>query len=157
MRAASNDNPGVLIWPPVLLASSLAASILAHLAFPIRLFQAAQLTRIAGVVLALFSGFCALWASRVMTAAGTNVRPDRPAITIVKAGPFRFTRNPMYVSQCILQIGVALMMNSATALLFVVPLALVLHFGVIKREERYLTAKFGQDYLAFKSRVRRWL
>lgn len=92
-----------------------------------------------------------------MHAAGTNVRPDRPTTAVVSTGPYRISRNPMYVSLCALQVGIALLIDGLMPLLFLIPLALTLHFGVIRREERYLEAKFGPDYIAFKSRVRRWL
>jgi protein-S-isoprenylcysteine O-methyltransferase Ste14 len=63
----------------------------------------------------------------------------------------------MYVSLCVLQVGIALLINGVMPLLFVLPLILVLHFGVIKREERYLASKFGDVYLSFKARTRRWI
>lgn len=92
-----------------------------------------------------------------MVKAGTNIRPDKPALAIVTAGPFRLTRNPMYLSLCLLQLGLGLLINGLIPLLLVIPLALTLHFGVILREERYLTAKFGETYTHFQSHVRRWI
>lgn len=99
----------------------------------------------------------AFWAQHVMKAAGTNIRPDRPTLTVVKTGPFRFTRNPMYVSLCLLQLAIGCFLNGWPPLLFALVLALVLHFGVILREEDYLERKFGEEYLSFKRGVRRWL
>jgi protein-S-isoprenylcysteine O-methyltransferase Ste14 len=92
-----------------------------------------------------------------MKTAGTNVNPAKPALTIVHGGPFRFTRNPMYLALCLLQVALGFFLNDWITLLFVVPLALFLHYGVILREERYLTAKFGEPYLELKRQVRRWL
>jgi protein-S-isoprenylcysteine O-methyltransferase Ste14 len=156
MQPAREDKPSVLVWPPILFATTLLAGGLLHLAFPVRPFPPIP-ARIIGCLLILAAGCFALWAERVMKAAGTNVRPDKPALTIVTTGPFRFTRNPMYVSLCGLQIGIALLLNGVMPLLFVLPLILVLHFGVIKREERYLASKFGEVYLSFKARTRRWI
>jgi protein-S-isoprenylcysteine O-methyltransferase Ste14 len=150
------DNPGVLVWPPLLFASTLLIGGLLHCIFPVRLLAPLP-ARITGAFITLAAGFFALWAERVMKAAGTNVRPDKPALTIVTTGPFRFTRNPMYLSLCGLQVGIALLINGVMPLLFVLPLILVLHFGVIRREERYLAAKFGDAYLSFKARTRRWI
>ncbi len=99
----------------------------------------------------------AIWAVRVLKAAGTNVRPDRPSLTVVEAGPYRFTRNPMYLSLCLLQLAIGFFLDGWAPVLFVVVLVLVLHFGVILREESYLERKFGEQYLSFKRRVRRWL
>ncbi len=92
-----------------------------------------------------------------MKAAGTNVRPDRPSLTVVKAGPYRFTRNPMYLSLCLLQMAIGFFLDGWVPVLFAFVLALVLHFGVILREESYLERKFGEQYLPFKRRVQRWL
>ncbi len=91
-----------------------------------------------------------------MRAAGTNVDPAKPALAIVRAGPFRFTRNPMYLPLCLLQVALGFFLNDWITLLFVVPLALILHYGVVLREERYLTGKFGEPYLQLKRDVRRW-
>jgi protein-S-isoprenylcysteine O-methyltransferase Ste14 len=110
-----------------------------------------------GVVLAIVSASLAIWAARVMKAAGTNVRPDRPALTIVRSGPYRFTRNPMYLSLCLLQLALGFVLDGWIPLLFTIPLMLILHFGVILREESYLEAKFGEQYLALKREVRRWI
>ena len=63
----------------------------------------------------------------------------------------------MYLALCVLQVGLSFLLNDWIALLFVIPLALVLHYGVILREERYLEATFGEEYLALKREVRRWI
>jgi protein-S-isoprenylcysteine O-methyltransferase Ste14 len=156
MQPAGEDKPGVFVWPPILFASTLLAGGLLHLVFRVRPFPPIP-ARIIGCLLILAAGCFALWAERVMKAAGTNVRPDKPALAIVTTGPFRFSRNPMYVSLCGLQVGIALLIDGVMPLLFVLPLIVVLHFGVIKREERYLAGKFGDVYLSFKARTRRWI
>ncbi len=92
-----------------------------------------------------------------MERAGTNIKPSLPTTAIVAAGPYRYTRNPMYLSLCLLYLALSLLINGALPVLFIVPLALTLHFGVIKREERYLAAKFGETYLAYQRSVRRWV
>jgi protein-S-isoprenylcysteine O-methyltransferase Ste14 len=92
-----------------------------------------------------------------MKAAGTNVDPAKPALTIVRDGPFRFTRNPMYLALCLLQIALGFFVNDWITLLFVVPLAVIFHYGVVLHEERYLTAKFGEPYSRYKREVRRWI
>ena len=92
-----------------------------------------------------------------MKAAGTNVHPSEPSLTIVRGGPFRFTRNPMYLALCLLQVALGFFLNDWITLLFVVPLVLIFHYGVVLREEQYLAAKFGEPYLQYKSQVRRWI
>ena len=75
----------------------------------------------------------------------------------MRGGPFRLTRNPMYLALCFLQVALGFLLNDWITLLFVVPLALILHYGVVLREERYLTAKFDALYLQYKREVRRWI
>jgi protein-S-isoprenylcysteine O-methyltransferase Ste14 len=152
----AQDHAGVLIWPPVLCAVTVGLGGALHLLVPVRLLPTLP-SRIAGAALICLAAGFALWAERVMHAVGTNVRPDRPTTAIVSTGPYRVSRNPMYVSLCALQVGIALLIDGLMPLLFLLPLAFTLHFGVIRREERYLEAKFGADYVAFRSRVRRWL
>ena len=110
-----------------------------------------------GIVLFIIAPLLAIPAMWRMKAAGTNVHPSEPTTTIVRGGPYRFTRNPMYLALTLLQIGVAFVLNDAITFLFAAALALMLHFGVILREERYLEAKFGEEYLALKRSVRRWI
>jgi len=109
------------------------------------------------IVLFIIAPLLAIPAIWRMKAAGTNVHPSEPTTTIVRGGPYRFTRNPMYLALTLLQIGVAFVLNDAITFLFAAALALTLHFGVILREERYLEAKFGEEYLALKRSVRRWI
>src|SRR5438128_10295897 len=111
---------------------------------------------VCGIVFILLAPTLALWALRTMKAAGTNVDPAKPALTIVRDGPFRFTRNPMYLALCLLQVALGFFLNDWITLFFVVPVALILHSGVLLREEKYLTAKFGEPYLQLKRDVRRW-
>ena len=155
MNNESNDQPDVIAFPPLIFASNAVLAAAAHWMFPLRPFAAFP-SRIAGAGLALLAGGLALWAGRTMGKVGTNVRPDWPTLAIAAVGPYAFTRNPMYVSLCALQLGIGLLLHGVLPVLFVVPLALVLHFGVVKREERYLAAKFGENYLAYQRRVRRW-
>ena len=92
-----------------------------------------------------------------MKRAGTNVRPDQPSLAIVTDGPFRFSRNPMYLATTGLYLGITLLVNTPWPLILLSPMLLVLHWGVVRREERYLEAKFGEPYRAYKSRVGRWV
>ena len=110
-----------------------------------------------GIVFIILAPTLALSALRKMKAAGTNVHPSEPALTIVRDGPFRFIRNPMYLALCLLQIALGFFLNDWITLLFVVPVAVIFHYGVVLREERYLTAKFGEPYLQYKREVRRWI
>jgi len=152
----SSDHPGVIAWPPGVFLGCAAVGSLLQVFFPIRVARY-PVSLSLGIVLALVSISVALWAVRVMKAAGTNVRPDRPALTIVRSGPYQFTRNPMYLSLCLLQLALGFVLDGWIPLLFTIPSVLILHFGVILHEESYLEAKFGEPYLVFKREVRRWI
>jgi protein-S-isoprenylcysteine O-methyltransferase Ste14 len=89
--------------------------------------------------------------------AGTNHGTHKPATALVTGGLNRFSRNPIYISLSLIYAGIALLANSAWALVLLVPLLIVMHYGVIVREERYLEMKFGEDYRRYKAAVRRWL
>ncbi len=155
MPAEPKDHPGVIAWPPLIFAAHAMAGGVAHWLWPITLLPVLS-ARIIGAMLVAASGTQALWASWAMKQAGTPIHPTHPTTTIVTAGPYRYTRNPMYLSLCLLHLGIGLLLNGALPVLFLIPLALTLHFGVIRREERYLTGKFGETYLAYQRRVRRW-
>ena len=151
-----NDHPGVLIFPPLLLGLCLVAGAALHFALPFRLHLPLAI-RVAGGALALAAIALARWGERTMKASGTNVRPDRPALTVVRSGPFARSRNPLYLALFLLLAGIGVAAASPGILAMSVPLLIVLRLGVIAREERYLEAKFGEEYLAYKRAVRRWL
>jgi len=152
----TKDHPGVIAFPPLIWLVGAALSILVHFLFPCRIMRSGVPLAL-GIALAVVAPSLAIWAGRVLKAAGTNVRPNQPALIIVRTGPYRFTRNPMYLALCLLQVALGLFLNDWSALLFVIPLAVILHYGVILREEKYLETKFGDPYLALKRDVRRWL
>lgn len=88
---------------------------------------------------------------------GTAVEPWKPSTALVQDGLYRFSRNPIYVGFAITYAGFAIAMDSAVALFLLLPCLAVVDQFVIQREERYLTAKFGADYDAYRGKVRRWL
>jgi protein-S-isoprenylcysteine O-methyltransferase Ste14 len=96
-------------------------------------------------------------ASRAFKAAGTPVPGNQPATTIVDTGPYRFSRNPIYLSFALLHFGVALLVNSLAVLITLLPALGVMAFVVIPREERYLTRRFPTEYAAYKASTRRWI
>ena len=154
-----SDNPGVIGFPPLIWAVSVAASLVVHffvVALPMSILPRAVSLGI-GIALFVIAPVLAISAIVTFKKAGTNVHPSEPATTIVRGGPYRFTRNPMYLALTLLQIGVAFLLNDAITFLFGAALAVIFHFGVILREERYLEAKFGEEYLALKRTVRRWI
>ncbi|MGQ0571473.1 MAG: methyltransferase family protein [Armatimonadota bacterium] len=109
-----------------------------------------------GILLgALGLGFMAA-ALRAFRHAGTNVETDRPATALVTAGPYRSSRNPIYLSLTFIYAAIGIAANSLWTLVLLVPLLAIMHYGVILREERYLERKFGEAYRRYTSSVRRW-
>jgi len=88
---------------------------------------------------------------------GNNLEPWKHANQIVSSGIYRFTRNPMYLGMALVSFGFALLLRSSWAVILLPVALLVIRTQVIAREERYLAAKFGDEYLAYKARVRRWI
>jgi protein-S-isoprenylcysteine O-methyltransferase Ste14 len=87
----------------------------------------------------------------------TNVFPTQPTLALATDGPFGFTRNPLYIAAIGVYLGVTLWVNSLVMLLLSMPMVLILHWGIVVREEQYLAAKFREQYTAYQARVRRWL
>jgi protein-S-isoprenylcysteine O-methyltransferase Ste14 len=110
-----------------------------------------------GVAVVLLAVGLFLSAARSFRAAGTPVPGNLPTTTIVRTGPFRFSRNPIYLAFSLLQLGIALWMNSLWLVLTLLVAVAVMSLVVIPREERYLEARFPSEYSAYKASVRRWL
>ena len=98
-----------------------------------------------------------LWSVRTFSRSGENIRIEKPTNSLVTAGPFRFSRNPIYIGLTLAYVGLSLVFNSYWPLPFLPPVLVIMHYGVIKREEAYLEELFGPDYRDYRSQVRRWL
>ncbi len=142
--------------PPLIYAGVLAVGLLLRLIFPIR-FLPRPIALIIGTGCTGVSCILAPAAFHQMRRAKTNIDPTQPATAIVTEGPFRFTRNPIYLSLTLFYTGIALVFQSLWALLLLPVVLLVMNRGVIDREERYLERKFGEQYVGYKARVRRWI
>ncbi len=110
-----------------------------------------------GAVLILSAVWISLWGVREMRRAGTAVNPRTPTTALVTTGPFRFSRNPLYVSLTLCYLGIAIAAQSLWALVLLLGVLAVTQYGVIYREERYLEDRFGAEYVRYKERVRRWI
>jgi len=151
----SGDHPGVVIFPPLLFVICVVIGVAAHFVCPYRLHLGPW--ALFAFALGLAALLLAQWGKRTMRAAGTNVRPNLPTLSIVDTGPFAHTRNPLYLALILLYTSIGLALQSPAFLVVLVPMVLVLRFGVVLREERYLDAKFGDAYRGYKARVRRWI
>jgi protein-S-isoprenylcysteine O-methyltransferase Ste14 len=98
-----------------------------------------------------------LGGATIFRGAGTNIETNKPSTTVVTHGLYKFSRNPIYIGLTTLYLGLAYVADSWWTLILLIPVILIMRWGVIAREERYLEAKFGEAYVAYKARVRRWL
>ncbi len=156
MAEPEPDSPGVIAHPPLLYTATLALGVVLDLLFPFHPFPTGP-ARIMGALLLVASMALATWGRRTMSGAGTNINPRQPSLVLVTSGPFRFSRNPLYLALAGLYLGVALLVDGLWTLLLLLPLLVVTELGIVRREERYLERKFGEEYRAYKSTVRRWI
>jgi protein-S-isoprenylcysteine O-methyltransferase Ste14 len=151
------ESAQVRIHPPLLFAVPLVIGVLLGLFFPVKLLPtSAALIAGGGIALLAFLGI-GLPAFRAMRRARTTLNPNEPSTALVTGASFHFTRNPLYLSLALVYSGLALMANALWALLLLPVVVVLVHFLVIVPEERYLEQKFGEQFLSYKSRVRRWL
>ena len=150
------DRPGVPIPPPLLFVFALAAAFLGEWLVPTR-FIHGKLRWIVGSLFLLAGLALNIGGFVTQRRAGTDPIPFNPTTRIVSHGLYRFSRNPMYVGFALWTFAVAILTNSVWVLL-AVPIGVILTDRiVITREERYLARKFGEEYLSYKRRVRRWI
>lgn len=156
MSTETADNPGVIAFPPALYAGTFVVGLLLHFVFPIYLLPR-SMAYVSGILVIVVAGLIVISAFRAMRRASTAVDPSQPTTAIVSDGAFGFSRNPIYLAMTLLYFGIALLFNAFWVLLLLLPLIAVVQTGVIKREEHYLERKFGDEYLSYKARVRRWV
>ena len=149
------STPGVVAPPPLIFALGLALGLAVHVRFPARLI--AGPTRLIGGVLTAAGAGLIVWAIGTMRAAGTDPRPDRPTSALVTAGPYRHTRNPIYLGMASIYAGVLFVVGTPWPMLFLPAVLAVIRQGVIAREERYLAGRFGDSFSDYAARVRRWV
>ena len=145
-----------LIRPPFVYLGSIGLGLLVHWFWPVRLLPSSLGVPL-GATVVLVAGAVFTCAVRTFRKAGTPVPGNRPTTTLVRRGPYRFSRNPVYLAFTLLQIGLAAWVNSLGLLLTLLPALALMTLVVIPREERYLEARFPTQYLPYKRAVRRWL
>jgi protein-S-isoprenylcysteine O-methyltransferase Ste14 len=151
----SPEIPGVAILPPVLYGGSFLAVLLLHWIWPLKIVRQ-PIAFWLGLVLSVSALSLGAWGRRTMHGASTNISPLKPAVSLVTSGPFRFSRNPLYVAITLLYVGFTMLLNSWWGVIMLAPVLMALHWGVVQREEQYLQLKFGEQYTEFRSRVRRY-
>jgi len=151
-----SDNPGVIAPPPLIFLCFLVLGYILNLFYPLAVLEE-PLSAIISAIFFAYAGLTAGLAFFYMIKSGTNVDVRKPANTIVTIGVYSYTRNPMYLSMVILLIAFALLLNALWIALLIPLFMYVMQKGVIEREEAYLENKFGNEYVQYKNRVRRWI
>lgn len=153
--AAGPDHPDLPVKPPMVWLLALVVGWWLHrfLPWPARGDGIAWV----GLVVIAVGVLLALWALLTLRAAQTPVEPWKATRAIVDRGPYAFTRNPIYLAFAFVVLGVGLWTNRLAVVAMVVPAFIITDRVIVLREERYLTRKFGEAYLAYRQRVRRWI
>ena len=146
---------GGLLRPPIIFLSAILFGIALNYAWP-RPFVSSAL-RLLGPLIILCAVLLFALSLREFRAAGTSVRGSERSTTIVRTGPYRFSRNPIYLSFILLVLGLSLWLNDFWLLLTLVPAVGIIAVVVIPREERFLEENFHEQYSSYKAAVRRWL
>jgi protein-S-isoprenylcysteine O-methyltransferase Ste14 len=145
-----------LVRPPFVYLASLVIGALIHVVMPLP-FLSTTLAVPLGVLLVVVAIALFSFSVARFRAAGTPVPAREPTTAIVRTGPYRFSRNPIYLAFSLFQLGIAIWVNSAWLLATLVIAVMIIHFMVIPKEEGYLERRFGPEYLDYKASVRRWL
>ena len=153
----TTDTAQVIIRPPLGWGLAVLAGLALNWLVPLP-FLLADLPAgwLGGMVFLLALGLFA-WAIVTITRAGSNVPTNRPTTAIVESGPYRFTRNPIYLSMFLALIGLGIVFDNLWLVVMMVLFAIVIRYGVVAREEAYLERKFGDVYRGYRLRTRRWL
>jgi len=150
------DHSGVFFPPPLLFVLVFFGGMFLQRVWPVPILPSA-IGRASGIACILSGVSLEGWSIRTLWRVGTSVIPIRPSTAIVTDGPFRFSRNPIYVAMALVYLGATFWLNSVWPLVLFPVLLFLVQIYVITREESYLERKFGREYLQYKSRVRRWL
>lgn len=152
----SRDSAGVKFPPPLIFLLAILIGLGIQRFAPIAVLPPALATPI-GLCFVLFALALAMLGFRELGRHKTTVRPDEPSSAIVKTGPYRFTRNPLYLALSALQLGIGFWTNNLWVVLMYALVWILMTTQVIAREEAYLERAFGEDYSSYKASVRRWI
>lgn len=153
-----NDKKGAAVKfpPPLVFLIGMIAAYAVHYFYPITVGRNSLILPI-GIVILTFSVCILIYSLVLFIKAKTHIEPWKPTNTIISSGLFAYSRNPIYLAFCILTIGIGTMLNSFWVILSCIPSAVVIFYIAIKKEEAYLGEKFGDEYIQYRQKVRRWL
>lgn len=142
--------------PPAIFAGLILIGAALQSIWPIRLGVPPAM-EIFGYILVAVGVFVAILVSGAFKRVGTAIEPWKPTSAIVTTGVYAFSRNPIYAGFCLINAGIGIANNNFWIFISFIPAAFFLYHVAIKKEEAYLERKFGDEYLAYKKKVRRWI
>ena len=155
----TKDYAEIAIKPPILFLGALVLGVILTILFPLGPGIAAPngLGLTVGISFTVLGFALAFFPAQRFRKAGTSVMPGEPSTALVREGLYKVTRNPIYIGLILVYFGLSLVLTSVWMLLLLIPAVVILHRGVVKREEDYLTWKFGDAYRRYAEQVPRWL
>jgi protein-S-isoprenylcysteine O-methyltransferase Ste14 len=150
---SATEPPNRLPWPPLILAATLAAGLAMNAGAPL----AVGVPPVAGLIVVAAAVVLDLWAIATLRAARTTVLPHRAATRLVRAGPFALSRNPIYVGNTLLLIGLGVLLGNAWLLLGAIIAAVLMHRLAVLPEEHHLSAAFGAEWTDYAASTPRWI
>jgi protein-S-isoprenylcysteine O-methyltransferase Ste14 len=154
---SKNDHAQIVLNPFLVYFLLALCAVLLQRFYPLPAVLPGQVPRMIVAAIMSINLMIGLAAVRSMLTARTSLNPHRPTTALILSGPFRFTRNPLYLGLTVFYVGLMLVFELTWGLLLLPFVIWLITIWVIVPEEKYLEQKFGADYLDYKSRVRRWI
>ncbi|WP_237067983.1 methyltransferase family protein [Microbulbifer guangxiensis] len=151
------DHAQVIALPPLIYAAFVLLAVGLQWLYPLSMGSRSTWQWTIGAILLTAGALLALWGKLTLDRAKTCVHPGGSTRTIVTTGPYRLSRNPLYLALTLIYLGVTALLNTAWPLILSPLLLWLMHAGVVRREERYLERKFGEEYRRYLRQVRRYL
>lgn len=152
----SNDIAGVIAKPPFIYLLFLIIGIVLNFIWKIKLIPDI-LQYSLGFSIIIIGFIIMITGLKQFKKAGTHHETHKPTIKIVAHGMYKYSRNPIYIGLTLFYLGIGIASDNIWILILIIPALIVMQYGVILREEKYLEKKFGEEYLQYKAKVRRWL
>lgn len=147
---------GVRIPPPLVFIFFILCGLGLGTLYPLDIHFPALLTYL-GAAMSVLGLMVLLYLATLFKRVKTNIEPWKPTSKIISTGIYAYSRNPIYLAFCTIPLGLGLFFSHIWLMLSVIPACIGVYYLAIRAEEAYLTEKFGDEYLAYRSRVRRWL